>query len=152
VDVAAALWGGIAGAIALVATYLGFYGLRLTRLDLVGFEGALLTGERGPLRYVYGGVLQVVLGALAALAYRWVFEQVDAATYVGWGALLGLAHGLLAALALPVAGRLDRRVRSGETRGPGFAGLAYGRLTPLALLLAHVAFGTWVGLVLLPAP
>jgi hypothetical protein len=152
VDVAAALWGGIAGAIALVAVYIGFYGLRLTRLDLVGFEGGLVTSERGPLRYVYGGVVHVVLAALAALGYRWVFQQVDAATYVAWGALLGLAHGLLAALLLPVAARLNRRVRAGETPSPGFAGLAYGRLTPLALIVAHVVFGIWVGLILLPTP
>jgi hypothetical protein len=152
VDVAAALWGGIAGAVALVAVYIGFYGLRLTRLDLVGFEGGLVTADRGPIRYVYGGVVHVVLAAVAALGYRWVFEQVDASTYVGWGALLGLAHGLLAALLLPVAARLNRHVRSGELQGPGFAGLAYGRLTPLALILAHVVFGIWVGLVLLPAP
>ena len=135
-DVAAALWGGIAGAVALVAVYIGFYGLRLTRLDLVGFEGGLVTADRGPIRYVY----------------RWVFEQVDASTYVGWGALLGLAHGLLAALLLPVAARLNRHVRSGEIQGPGFAGLAYGRLTPLAIVAADVVFGLWVGLVLLPKP
>jgi hypothetical protein len=152
VDVAAALWGGIAGAVALVAVYIGFYGLRLTRLDLVGFEGGLVTAERGPLRYVYGTIVHVVLGALAALAYRWVFQQVDAATYVGWGALVGLAHGVLAVLALPLAARLNGRVRRGEQPSPGFAGLAYGRLTPLAIVAAHVVFGIWVGLVLLPKP
>ena len=53
---------------------------------------------------------------------------------------------------LPLAARLDRRVRSGEVDGPGFAGFAYGRLTPLAIVVAHVVFGIWVGLILLPAP
>ncbi len=41
-DVAAALWGGIIGAIVAATVYAGFLGLRLTRLDLLRFEGGLL--------------------------------------------------------------------------------------------------------------
>jgi len=33
---------------------------------------------------------------------------------------------------------------------PGFAGLAGGRLTPVAVLAASVVFGLWIGLVLVP--
>jgi hypothetical protein len=150
VDVAAALWGGIIGAIMAATVYAGFLGLRLTRLDLLRFEGGLLARERTSMVYIYGGLVQVVGGALLALAYRQVFRQLDSATFVGWGALLGLAQGVLAVLLLPALGALNRNVRAGDEPRPGLLGRGYGGLTPLALLVASVVFGTWVGAVLLP--
>ena len=149
-DVAAALWGGIIGAIVAATVYAGFLGLRLTRLDLLRFEGGLLLRERTSMVYIYGATVQIVAGALLALAYRQVFQQLGSATFVGWGALLGLAQGVLAVLLLPVFGMLNRNVRAGDELPPGPLGRAYGRLTPLALLVASVVFGTWVGIVLIP--
>jgi hypothetical protein len=150
VDVAAALWGGIIGAIVAATVYAGFLGLRLTRLDLLRFEGGMLQRERSSMVYIYGVLLQIVVGALLALAYRQVFQQLDSASYVGWGALLGLGQGVLAVLLLPVLGALNRNVRAGDEPSPGLFGRAYGTFTPLALLVASVVFGTWVGIVLLP--
>jgi hypothetical protein len=57
---------------------------------------------------------------------------------------------VLVLLLLPLFGLVNRNVRAGDEPPPGFAGVAYGRLTPLAVLVASVVFGTWVGLVLLP--
>jgi hypothetical protein len=150
VDVAAALWGGIIGAIVAATVYAGFLGLRLTRLDLLRFEGGLLLRERTSMVYIYGATVQVVAGALLALGYRQVFQQLGSATFVGWGALLGLAQGVLAVLLLPLFGMLNRNVRAGDEPSPGPLGRAYGPLTPLALLVASVVFGTWVGIVLIP--
>jgi membrane-associated HD superfamily phosphohydrolase len=150
VDVAAALWGGIIGAIAAAVVYAGFQGLRLTSFDLLRFEGGMLIRERTNMVYVYGAVVQVVAGALLALGYRLVFQQLDSATFVGWGALLGLAQGVLALLVLPLLGAVNRNVRAGDEPPPGLAGRGHGGLTPLALLVASVVFGTWVGIVLLP--
>jgi len=150
VDIAAALWGGILGAIAAAIVYLGFLALRLTRFDLLRFEGGLLARERSSMVYLYGVVVKVVLGALLALAYRYAFEQIDSASYVGWGALLGLVQGALLLLALPVLGLVNHNVRNGDDPSPGFAGLNGGRLTPIALLVTSVVFGLWVGIVLVP--
>jgi hypothetical protein len=150
VDVAAALWAGIIGAIVAATVYAGFLGLRLTRLDLLRFEGGLLVRDRTNMVYIYGATVQVVAGALLALVYRQVFQQLDSATFVGWGALGGLVQGVLATLALPVFGAVNRNVRAGDEPRPGPLGRAYGKLTPLALLVASVVFGTWVGIVLLP--
>ena len=116
-DVAAALWGGIIGAIVAATVYAGFLGLRLTRLDLLRFEGGLLQRERSSMVYIYGVVVQVAAGAL---------------------------------LALPLLGMANRNVRAGDEPRPGRFGRAYGGLTPLALLVASVVFGTWVGIVLIP--
>jgi hypothetical protein len=150
VDVAAALWGGIIGAVVAATVYAGFLGLRLTRFDLLRFEGGLLIRERSSMVYIYGVVLQVVAGGLLALGYRQVFQQLDSATFVGWGALLGLAQGVLVLLLLPLIGAVNRNVRAGDEQRPGLAGRGYGNLTPLALLVASVVFGTWVGIVVLP--
>ena len=149
-DVAAALWGGIIGAIVAATVYAGFLGLRLTRLDLLRFEGGLLQRERSSMVYIYGVVVQVAAGALIALVYRLVFQQLGSATFVGWGALLGLAQGVLAVLVLPLLGMANRNVRAGDEPRPGLFGRAYGTFTPLALLVASVVFGTWVGIVLIP--
>ena len=129
-DVAAALWGGIIGAIVVATVYAGFLGLRLTRLDLLRFEGGLLARDRSSMVYIYGVIVQLVVGALLALGYRQVFEQIDSATFVGWGALLGVAQGVLAVLLLPVLGMLNRNVRAGDEPRPGLFGRAYGGLTP----------------------
>jgi hypothetical protein len=94
--------------------------------------------------------VQVVAGALLALAYRLVFQQLGSATMVGWGALLGLAQGVLAVLVLPLLGVVNRNVRAGDEPRPGSFGRAYGALTPVALLVASVVFGTWVGVFLIP--
>jgi hypothetical protein len=102
VDVAAALWGGIIGAIVAATVYAGFLGLRLTRLDLLRFEGGLVQRDRSSMVYIYGVTVQIVAGAVLALGYRQVFQQLDSATFVGWGALLGLAQGV--ASAAPTAG------------------------------------------------
>jgi hypothetical protein len=150
VDVAAALWGGIVGAIVMAAVYVGFLGLRLTRLDLVRFEGGLLARDSSPMVYIYGAVFHLTLGAVVALAYRWAFEQIHSASYVGWGALLGIAHGVLLALLLPVLGMANRNVRAEAEPEPGLLGRRYGSLTPLAVVAACVVFGIWVGAFLLP--
>jgi hypothetical protein len=150
VDVAAALWGGIIGAIVAATVYAGFLGLRLTRLDLLRFEGGLLVRDRSSMVYIYGVTVQVVAGALLALVYLQVFKGMESASFVGWGALLGLAQGVLAVLLLPVLGMLNRNVRAGDEPRPGQFGRAYGSLTPVALLVASVVFGTWVGIVLIP--
>ena len=123
-DVAAALWGGIIGAIVAATVYAGFLGLRLTRLDLLRFEGGLLQRDRSGMIYIYGATVQVVAGALLALAYRQVFQQLDSATFVGWGALLGVAQGILAVVLMPVLGMLNRTVRAGDEPAPGRFGRA----------------------------
>ena len=149
-DVAAALWGGIVGAIAMTLVYVGFIGLRVTRFDLLRFAGGFLGAERG-IVYVYGVIVQVVLGALVGAGLAFALDKlVGSATYVGWSLLLGLGVGLLTLLLLPLLGRLNREVRMGTLRNPGLFGRAYGPATALAVLVAFGVFGLWIGSVMLP--
>lgn len=151
-DVATAIWGGIAGTIALIAVYGGFLATRLTRLDLVRFQGHAISQERSSLVYVYGTILQFALATAFSIGYYYIFKQIDSATYAGWGALLGLANGVLvAAVLLPLLGLADRGVREGAVQQPGIGGIRYGRLTPVAIIAAYLVFGVWVGLFVLPS-
>jgi hypothetical protein len=83
----------------------------------------------------------------AAAAARYQGQLPEYLGYLGWPLIVVL---VLAVLLLPVLGMLNRNVRAGDEPPPGPLGRAYGRLTPLALLVASVVFGTWVGIVLLP--
>jgi hypothetical protein len=150
VDVAAALWGGIVGAIVMATVYVGFLGLGLTRLDLLRFEGGLLARDSSAMIYIYGAFFHLTLGAVVALGYRWIFEQIDSASFVGWGALIGLAHGVLLSLLLPLLGLANRNIRAEAEPEPGPLGRRYGSLTPLTVVAACVVFGVWVGAFLLP--
>jgi hypothetical protein len=151
VDVAAAVWGGIVGAIAMALVYAGFVGLRLTRFDLLRFAGGFLGAERG-IVYIYGGIVQVALGALLGFGIGFALDKlVGSATYVGWGLLFGLAVGLVTLLLLPLLGSLNREVRAGALPNPGLFGRAYGPVTAIAFLTAFAVFGLWVGTILLPA-
>lgn len=149
-NVAAALWGGIVGAIAMALVYAGFLGLRLTRFDLLRFAGGFLGAERG-IVYVYGAIVQIVLGSFVGLGIAYGLDRlVGSATYVFWGLLFGLAVGLLTLLLLPALARLNREVRSGATRNPGLFGRAYGPVTAVAVLTAFGVFGLWIGSFMLP--
>jgi hypothetical protein len=80
VDVATAIWGGIFGTIAMVAVYGGFLATRLTRLDLVRFQGHAISQERSSLVYVYGTIFQLVLAVIFSVGYFYVFRQIDSTT------------------------------------------------------------------------
>jgi hypothetical protein len=71
------------------------------------------------------------------------------------GACIGLAHAtFVLAVAMPMLPGMHPRMAS-ATRGatakrrlepPGFLALNYGARTPISILLAHLAFGTMLGL------
>jgi hypothetical protein len=95
-----------------------------------------------------------VAGEMFALVYYGIFSAVDAS---GWalGALLGLLHGIVSATALvnvllpAVHPRMGSTLSAANSHPllepPGFLLRNYGRGTPIATLLAHVAYGAIVG-------
>jgi hypothetical protein len=89
-----------------------------------------------------------------ALIYYGIFSAIDNS---GWtlGALLGLLHGIVSATALvnillpAVHPRMGSTLSAADSHPllepPGFLLRNYGRGTPIATLLAHVAYGAIVG-------
>ena len=148
-----ALAGGFAGTLVLTTTLRTANELRLTRIDLPFLLGTALTADRTKAKAA-GYVLHFVFGLLFALVYYAIFRAIG---HDGWwlGAVFGAVHGLFAATALVniLLPLVHPRMGSPLTRAgtvallepPGFLMLNYGLQTPLANLLAHIAYGTIVG-------
>jgi hypothetical protein len=151
------VWGALAGG--FVGTLVLTTGLRtanelgLTRVDLPFLLGTAVTRDRARAKAA-GYAMHLAAGELFALIYYALFSALGTS---GWllGALFGLLHGVVSATALvnvllPVVH--PRMGSSMSAAGdvpllepPGFLMRNYGRGTPIATLLTHVAYGAIVG-------
>ena len=148
-----ALVGGLVGTLVLTTMLRAASELGLTRMDIPFLLGTAVTGDRVRAKAI-GYALHFAFGLMFAFAYYVVFAVIDESGFL-LGALFGVAHALFAGSALvnillPV---VHPRMGSGFTAAgsapllepPGFLLLNYGRQTPLATIVAHVAYGAIVG-------
>ena len=152
-SVSGALAGGFVGTLVLTTALRTANELGLTRIDLPFLLGTALTGDRARAKAV-GYLLHLVAGEIFALIYYAIFSAIDTS---GWalGALLGLLHGIVSATALvnillpAVHPRMGSTLSAANSHPllepPGFLLRNYGSGTPIATLLAHVAYGAIVG-------
>jgi hypothetical protein len=148
-----ALAGGFVGTLVLTTALRTANELGLTRVDLPFLLGTAVTGDRARAKAV-GYLLHLAAGELFALIYYAIFTAIDTS---GWllGALLGLLHGIVSATALvnillpAVHPRMGSTLSAANStpvlEPPGFLLRNYGRGTPIATLIAHVAYGAIVG-------
>lgn len=127
-------------------------GLGFTRISLQFLLGTIFVKNRGRAKLV-GFLAHLALGQIFLLFYIAVFELLGAATW--WlGALGGLFHALaVLTVGVEIMPGLHPRMAS-ERRGPtavkrleppGFFALHYGVRTPIALIVAHMAYGGLFG-------
>jgi hypothetical protein len=145
--------GGFVGTLVLTTALSAAGELGLTRMDLPFLLGTIVSADRARAKAL-GYVMHFVAGLLFAMLYLAVFSAIG---HSGWwlGGAFGLVHALFAGTALvnvllPVIHpRMGRPSSAAADRPllepPGFMMLNYGRRTPLATILAHVAYGTIVG-------
>ena len=148
-----ALAGGAVGATVVAAGYRVAEEIGWTRMDIPFLLGTALTADRVRAKAV-GYALHFVFGLLFALGYYGVFAVVGHPGVL-LGAGFGLLHGLFAGSALVniLLPAVHPRMGSGfDAAGsapllepPGFLLVNYGRQTPVATLVAHVAYGAIVG-------
>ncbi len=127
----------------------------LTRLDLPLILGTLVTEDPDRAR-VAGFFIHLGVGQGFALGYAASFALLGTATW--WlGALLGLLHVAVALTVLvPLLAGVHPRMASsragpGSTavlEPPGLLGLNYGSQTPAVAMVAHLAYGVALGLLL----
>jgi uncharacterized membrane protein YagU involved in acid resistance len=153
VSVWGALAGGFAGTLVLTTILRAASELRLTRMDLPFLLGTVFSGNRLRAKAL-GYALHFVAGLVFALVYYAIFVAIDES---GWwlGAIFGFVHALFAATALVnlilplVHPRMGSPATGANTTAllepPGFLMLNYGLQTPLANVVAHIAYGTLVG-------
>jgi hypothetical protein len=152
-SVTGALAGGFVGTLVLTTALRTANELGLTRVDLPFLLGTAVTGDRARAKAI-GYLLHLVAGEMFALIYCGIFTAIDTSGW-GLGALLGLLHGIVSATALvnillPVVHpRMGSTLSAADSHPllepPGFLLRNYGRGTPIATLLAHVAYGAIVG-------
>jgi hypothetical protein len=128
-----------------------------TRMDLPLLLGTLFVADPDRARAV-GFAIHLGNGQVFALVYAAVFAVHGEASW--WlGALLGLIHAVVALTilvpALPAVHPRMASTRAGPDTGavlepPGPLGLHYGRGTSTVTIVAHVAYGAFLGALLGP--
>jgi len=153
VSIWGAVAGGFAGTLVLTTALRTANELKLTRIDLPFLLGTALSDNRARAKAL-GYLLHFGFGQLFALIYYAIFIPID---HAGWGlgAVFGAVHGLFAGTALVnillplVHPRMGSPLTGANTNAllepPGFLMRNYGIQTPLATLIAHIAYGTIVG-------
>jgi hypothetical protein len=148
-----ALAGGLMGTVVLTTVLRAASELGWTRMDIPFLLGTALSADRLRAKGL-GYALHFVFGLLFALAYFAIFVAIDRS---GWwlGAAFGLVHALFAGTALVnillplvhprMANPLTAAGDAPLLEAPGFLLTNYGRSTPFATLVAHVAYGAIVG-------
>jgi hypothetical protein len=153
---ASELVAGFIGTLVLATIMRAASELGWTRMDLAFLLGTTMTVNRRKAKAI-GYTLVFILGMVFAVAYGVFFAAVDQRTW--WlGAILGALHAVfvstvLVNILLPV---VHPRMGTPETAAnaialvepPGFLMLNYGRNTFLITLVAHIAYGVVVALVL----
>lgn len=150
---------GLLATTALTAVMMGAQLAGFTRLDIPLMLGTVVAADPDRAR-VAGFFAHLAAGQAFALGYTAAFALLGRATW--WsGALLGALHGAVALLVIvPLLPGVHPRMAS-ERAGlssagvwlepPGLASLNYGRETPLVTLVAHIAYGAALGLLLKPS-
>jgi hypothetical protein len=145
------VWGIIA-TLAMNAVMFSSQSFGWSRLNLPLLLGTFFTDDRNAANTL-GFLLYLIIGWLIAFFYFLLFDLIG---HPAWwmGAVVGFVHGVLVLTALlPMLAYIHPRVAS-EYDGPGllkrleppgFLALHYGRGTPVFTLLAHVVYGTLLG-------
>jgi hypothetical protein len=145
------LWGLLATGL-LTTLLRGSQALHLTRMDVPFLLGTMVTEDRDRAK-VIGFIIHFINGWWMALLYVAFFHGFGLASW--WlGGLMGLAHALFVLVViLPLLPAVHPRMAS-EFHGPqptplleppGFLALNYGYQTPLATVVAHIAYGSVLG-------
>lgn len=146
-----ALWGFVA-TIVLTSIMVAAQQLHLTRMSLPLMLGTMLTPNRDRAPLIGAGV-HLINGWLFAMLYALAFESWGR---TGWwlGAGIGLVHvSFVLLVGMQLLPSLHPRMASEhhgpsptrQLQPPGVAALHYGRRTPVATVIAHLAYGAILG-------
>ena len=153
--IASAIAGGVIGTLAMATITKAASELGLSRMDLALLLGTVVSANRRKAR-AFGYVFHFLIGIVFAEAYGAFFEIIGRSSWQ-LGALLGALHAIftatvLVSVLLPV---VHPRMATPDTAAnkitliepPGFLMLNYGRSTFVVTLVAHLAYGALVGLI-----
>jgi len=144
---------GFVGTVILTALMSGCRGLGLTRMDLPFMLGAIFTPNRDIAKWI-GFLTHIVIGWLFAFLYVEAFVSSGVRNW-WFGAAIGLVHAMFVLLVgmrlLPgIHPRMADELRgpdpTRQLEPPGYMALHYGRGTPITTIIAHIVYGSVLGL------
>jgi hypothetical protein len=143
---------GVVATIVLTTLMAAAQALRVSRMSIPFLLGTMFTPDRRRARLI-GFMAHLMNGWVFALVYALAFESWGRATW--WlGAGIGLVHVLFVLVAaMPLMPGMHPRMANEEhgpeptrqLQPPGVLARNYGYGTPLAALLAHLAYGAVLG-------
>jgi hypothetical protein len=148
---------GLVATGALTAVLVGAQLGGLTRMDIPLMLGTTAVADPDRARVV-GSLMHLMIGQGFALGYAASFALLDEANGL-LGAGLGVLHGFVALLLIvPLLAGVHPRMASTRAgpdavvglEPPGPIGMNYGTQTVWVTLVAHVIYGTALGLLLVP--
>ena len=130
-----AILAGLIGAVAMLVVIYGGKAMGMTRMDLLKTLGTMAVPKAASnVAYAVGAMMHLMMGAVFGLVHAGLLHAVDPTSdgaAAGFGALFGGVHGMI--------------VRSGDMPAPGVAMTKLGKMTPMGIVMAHVAFGLVTG-------
>ncbi len=151
-----AILAGLVGAVAMLVVISGGKAMGMTRMDLLKTLGTMAVPKAASnVVYAVGAMMHLMMGAVFGLVHAGLLHVVDPTSdgaAAGFGALFGGIHGVMVAFMMPVMlTMMHPLVRSGDMPAPGVAMTNFGKMTPMGIAVAHVAFGLVTGAIYVAA-
>lgn len=140
----AIVWGAV-GALAMSIVWAMGRAMEMTRLSMSALLGSMLAEPDTTEARSVGMGLHLIVGALLGVAWVYTMALFNwAATWLS-GMLWGGFISLLALLMISSIGVVHPKIRDGREEDPGTAGENLGKMTPFAIVVAHLVFGLVLG-------
>ncbi len=162
-EILPALVAGLAATIVMTVMMTAAAKLSITRMPpMTLVMGSMMSADSDRARRLGTMLHYVVMGTVVfGLAYAALFTAFDSASAVT-GVLIGAVHGLIVGgMAMPMMPAIHPRMSGATSDGPvvteeqgqlaltspGFFGVRWGAMTPVGLLVGHLAFGLVLALI-----
>lgn len=149
-EIGKAVVGGLVGTIAM--TMAMSMGSKMgMKMDMSMMLGTMLF-PKGTTAWLAGLMLHLMMGIVFFIIYAAIFTGLDVGSaIVGWSALFGAVHAIVAGAGMGMMPALHPRMASAPGTGPdtlpapGFFGMKMGTMAPMAIVAVHVAYGLVAG-------
>lgn len=149
-EAATAIWAGLVGAIVMLVVITMGLASGMTSMNLLRTLGTMVAPKASKQAvYGIGLAMHLMMGAVFGLVHAGLLHAVDPSSdsaAAGYGLLFGGIHGVVVAFMLPIMlTAMHPLVRNGEMSAPGMAMTGLGKMTPMGIIMAHIAFGVVAG-------
>lgn len=149
-EIGKAVVGGLVGTVAMTMA-MSMGSMMGMKMDMSMMLGTMLF-PKGTTAWLAGLLLHLMMGIVFFIIYAAIFTSLDVeSAIVGWSALFGAVHAIVAGAGMGMMPVLHPRMASAPGVGPdklpapGFFGMKMGTMAPMSIVAVHVAFGLVAG-------